>query len=260
MTSEAKTNHQVNKYTRIDKLCGKMAQHQVEKFLSEFNLLEKKVNEALCEKTCNTSFASEALQNLTLFVSENASSLPAYELRKAHSEITKLKTRLVEIEEATRRQGKFKFTRTNKEKPQVVSLSDKPIISSNQQDKNSDWPAPRPAALLPTLSHLKGETIIIDSQEASNKDVWLDNLEKSIVIIKGVPSALHITNLSDCKIIGGPVQTSVFLEDCRHSTFVLGCQQMRIHKSQECDFYLHICSRVIIEDCSTCRFAPYNRY
>ncbi len=235
-----------------------MTQHQVEIFLSEFTFLEKKANESLNGENVNTNIASEALQSLTLFVSENAPSLPSYELRKAHGEIEKLKTKLLQIEESTRRQGKFKFTRTNKEKHQIV-LQNKPITTTDQEKFH--WSAASSAeGLLPTLSNIKSETIIIDSQQSSSKDVWLDNLEKSTVIVKGIPSAIHMTNLRECKIIGGPVLTSVFLEGCHQSIFVLGCQQMRIHRSQECDFYLHICSRVIVEDCSSCRFAPYNRF
>jgi hypothetical protein len=231
-----------------------MSQQQLTAFLSELNLLEKKVNDVVSSENVNTNVASEALQNLTRFVSENAPSLPAYELRRAHGEIMKFKTRILEIEEKTRRQGKFKFTRTNKEKPQVTS---QPNECPGGKLSSS---AARPSGQLPTLSNLTNETITIDSKESSNKDIWLNDLEKSTIIIKGIPSALHMTNLRDCKIIGGPVLTSVFLEDCFHSTFVVGCQQMRIHKSKECDFYLHICSRVIVEDCFACRFAPYNRY
>ncbi|XP_046632667.1 tubulin-specific chaperone C-like [Daphnia pulicaria] len=231
-----------------------MSQQQLAAFLSELNLLEQKVNNLVSGENVNTNVASEALQNLTRFVSENAPSLPAYELRRAHGEIMKLKTRILEIEEKTRRQGKFKFTRTNKEKPQVMSLP-----TECPEEKISSATERPSRGLLPTLINLTNETITIDSMESSSKDIWLDNLEKSTIIIKGIPSALHMTNLRDCKIIGGPVLTSVFLEDCFHSIFVVGCQQMRIHKSKECDFYLHICSRVIVEDCFACRFAPYNR-
>ena len=232
-----------------------MSQQQLAAFLSELNLLEHKVNDLLSAENVNTNVASEALQNLTRFVSENAPSLPAYELRRAHGEIMKFKTKILEIEEKTRRQGKFKFTRTNKEIPQVPS---QPIDCL--EGKISSSTARPSEVLLPTLTNLTYETITINSKESSNKDIWLNNLEKSTVIINGVPSALHMTNLRDCKIIGGPVLTSVFLEDCLHSTFVVGCQQMRIHKSKECDFYLHIGSRIIVEDCFACRFAPYNRY
>lgn len=229
-----------------------MAQQQLAAFLSELNLLEQKVNDSISGENVDTSVASEALQNLTRFVSENAPNLPAYELRRAHGEIIKLKTRILDAEEKTRRQGKFKFTRTSKEKPAVSN----PIPVCIEGKTKIVRPV---GGQPPNFSNVKDQTIVIDTQESSNKDIWLDNLENSTVIIKGIPSALHMTHLRDCKIIGGPVQTSVFLEECFHSTFVVGCQQMRIHKTKECDFYLHIGSRVIVEDCFAVRFAPYNR-
>ena len=93
----------------------------------------------------------------------------------------------------------------------------------------------------------------------SNRDIWLHDLENCSVVIKGVPSTLHMTQLVNCRVVGGPVLSSVFLDNCRDSKIVFGCQQLRCHKSSRCDFYLHIRSRAIIEDCSECRFAPYSR-
>jgi len=229
-----------------------MAQQQLTSFLKTFQALEVKVEKSLEEQNLNT--ATEELQKLSRVLSEHASSLPSYELRKAQSQVTKFQSKLIELEEATRPKRKFKFNRkVNSEQPKAVDSSSKTIISTDQPDSLSK------TSLEPTLSSLTGQQIILESDQVNNKDLWLDNLQNCSVTIVGIPSTIHMTKLVDCKIIGGPVLTSIFLENCLRSCFVLGCQQLRTHKSRDCDFYLHVRSRAIIEDCSNCRFAPYNR-
>jgi hypothetical protein len=41
-------------------------------------------------------------------------------------------------------------------------------------------------------------------------------------------------------------------------TFVVACQQLRTHETTDSDFYLHVTSKGIVEDCSRTRFAPYS--
>jgi len=73
-----------------------------------------------------------------------------------------------------------------------------------------------------------------------------------------VPSSLFLKNVEDSLIISLPVSTSVFVEDCTKCTFVVACQQLRVHGTQNCKFYLHVTSRGIIENCKQIYFAPYN--
>jgi len=49
-----------------------------------------------------------------------------------------------------------------------------------------------------------------------------------------------------------------FIENCTNCCFGLASQQIRIHTSTNCDFYLRVKSNPIIEDSNTVRFAPYN--
>jgi hypothetical protein len=56
----------------------------------------------------------------------------------------------------------------------------------------------------------------------------------------------------------GPVATSVFVDDCVDCISYLACQQLRIHNTKHCNFYLHVTSRAIIEDSTQVGFAPYS--
>ena len=51
------------------------------------------------------------------------------------------------------------------------------------------------------------------------------------------------------------------MHDSVNTVFSMACQQLRIHTSSKCDFYIHVTSRAIIEDCKELRFAPFtNKY
>jgi hypothetical protein len=50
----------------------------------------------------------------------------------------------------------------------------------------------------------------------------------------------------------------VFVDGCVDCIFHLACQQLRIHNTKHCNFYLHVTSRAIIEDSTHVGFAPYS--
>ena len=60
------------------------------------------------------------------------------------------------------------------------------------------------------------------------------------------------------RVLCGPVSSSVFVEDCKDCVFVVACQQLRVHSTTNSQFYLHVTSRAIIEDCQKVSFAPYS--
>lgn len=102
------------------------------------------------------------------------------------------------------------------------------------------------------------ELIHLESEDVNGKDVAIENLEHCEIFMKGIPSSLHIKNLHGCVIVVGPCSKSVDIDECHQCEFALACQQLRVHTSDECDFYVHISAQPIIEDCHHCRFAPYN--
>ena len=108
------------------------------------------------------------------------------------------------------------------------------------------------------LMELTGQTVKMQHSQVASKDVALENLQQCIIEIYGPPSALHINKLRDCKIFCGPVSGSIFIENCQNCVFVLACHQLRVHTTEDSQFYLHVTSRAIIEDCRGIGFAPFN--
>ncbi len=102
------------------------------------------------------------------------------------------------------------------------------------------------------------EILIKNADELNSQDVALARLTDCTVKLYGSPGAVHINNLKNCKVFSGPVSGSIFMDECIDCVFVMPCQQMRIHSTRDSDFYIHVTSKAIIEDCQAVQFAPYN--
>jgi hypothetical protein len=108
----------------------------------------------------------------------------------------------------------------------------------------------------------ENETLRIDPGQLSGedgkaKDGCLSNLKNCTVLIRDVTSAIRVDKLEDCRIYCGPIAGSVHLQYCKRCVFVIACRQTRIHDSYDCDYYLHVASNPIFEDCSRLRFGQY---
>lgn len=108
------------------------------------------------------------------------------------------------------------------------------------------------------FTNKENETLTLRHDEVAQKDVMFRDLRNCNLNIEGGALTVHFVALVDCRIICGPISTSVFVENCERCQFVIACQQLRTHHTCDTDFYLHVTSRGIIEDCQRVRFAPYN--
>lgn len=103
----------------------------------------------------------------------------------------------------------------------------------------------------------KLEKLRMDYDQVNAKDVQLTKLEYCQVKIYGCPATLYMTLLENCEIFCGPTFASVFIESCRNCTFVLACQQLRVHSTVACKFYSYVTSRTVVESCKELQFAAY---
>lgn len=108
------------------------------------------------------------------------------------------------------------------------------------------------------FSDINDADLELSSAQILKKDIALSSLNNCKVKLFGSPSTLHMNFLRDCYIFCGPVSTSIFAENCENCTFIIACQQLRLHSSKNINIYLHVTSRGIMEDCNKIFFAPYN--
>lgn len=144
-----------------------------------------------------------------------------------------------------------------------------------------------------TIESINGETIHYEEGKLNGNDVLVKDCENAVIRLFGGPSTLRLANLKNCKLLceylrsiyvyvtfqtkclglpnskifmtvcipifpGGPVRTSVFVDQVEKSVLFLCCHQLRTHSSENVDIYLRVRSRAIIEDCKKIRFGPYN--
>ncbi|GFG37457.1 hypothetical protein Cfor_07180 [Coptotermes formosanus] len=205
---------------------------------------------------------SKDIQSLQQFISASTRYLRVYDVRKAQEAIQSLQQKCQEIEERLVPKKKFGFkgrkgsSNTRKQSflekiedtVDSASLSKLPFskLSSRYTENNCGF------------SGRMGETLSLAHEVICRKDVVLTNLIGCTIKLTGSPSTLHMTSLQNCRVMCGPVATSVFVDDCVDCISYLACQQLRIHNTKHCNFYLHVTSRAIIEDSTQVGFAPYS--
>lgn len=181
-----------------------------------------------------------------------------YILQKCQNNIQELSNTARDLENELLPKKKFGFKNKNKinvEQPNGIDLVDfgNRTINGSTSAKEKDTPH------IECGFYDKSDQVLrLDRAEILKKDVSMEKLTNCKVYLQGIPSTLHLNHLKNCQIFSGPVSTSIFAENCHNCTFVIACQQLRLHSSKHVDIYLHVTSRAIMEDCSEIAIAPYN--
>ncbi|KAI6658519.1 Tubulin-specific chaperone C [Oopsacas minuta] len=231
----------------------------VDYFWKEFNSQNSDINsmfEQLSEALEPNTIAKEIdvkLEIMQKYMNDSILFLNPFDLRIAQSTIKKLQADLTKEREKYAPRKKFGFKSRQK---QTQNGGQVPKKEPSVVAKIS--PAPLPASKNSfVLKDRKNENIIITPEEVFNKDLLILNLDNCTLYIHSIPATVHMTNITNSQISFGPVKTSIMIHDCVNTKFSLACQQLRIHTSVKCDFYIHVTSRAIIEDSSGLRFAPF---
>lgn len=199
---------------------------------------------------------SKDIQNLNRYLSVSSSFLTNYTVRRSMKTIEELEVKIKELEAELLPKKKFGF------KARKTKVFEK--VDKKPDDKKEDEVDASVNQRISFASRSIGfsdktnESLKLDREAMSKQDLELINLENCTIHLLGNPSTTHISNASGCTILSGPISTSVFVENCKECVFVIACQQLRIHATTNCKFYIHVTSKAIIEDSSNVEFAPYN--
>ncbi|XP_013109562.1 tubulin-specific chaperone C [Stomoxys calcitrans] len=109
-----------------------------------------------------------------------------------------------------------------------------------------------------TLCNRTNEYICLAGDAVHSKDITIANLKNCFVELQGPAGSVQISHCSDCTFLCGPIARSLFADFCNNCSLGAACQQMRLHSSSQCQIYLHVTCRAIIEDCKHIEIAPYN--
>ncbi|KAG7325016.1 hypothetical protein KOW79_011332 [Hemibagrus wyckioides] len=200
--------------------------------------------------------ATNKIQHLQKFLNDSTVFLTQYELRQAQESLQKLQGSIAEKRAEVMPKKKFAFrsrTAGTSLQPAVTPSSTEGQLQTDPGNSVVDSVVEQCG-----FSNVQNEILIKHSEEIQQRDVLLSHLTNCKVRLYGSPSTLHIKNVRGCQILCGPVSSSVFVDECKDSTLVLACQQLRTHNTTSTQIYLHVTSRAIIEDCHGVSFAPFN--
>jgi len=200
-----------------------------------------------------TSISGE-IQKLSKLLHDAIMYLPSYSVKIRQEEIRELEKLLKEKEDELVPKKKFGFKSKMVAPPaNAPKVHPNPVIDENISANNN----PTSFDNYFTIEGIKHQTVRYNESELNGNDVLVKDSTDSVIVLEGSPSTLRLLNLKNCKLLCGPVHTSVFVDSVHDSVLFLCCQQLRTHSSEKVDVYLRVASRAIIEDCKEIRFGPY---
>lgn len=224
------------------------------------SLLDESVN--LNRKQLNVEFDKmyKELNALKKFMSDSLIFLRNYDIRVYQTRLQEIEAKIKKDEETLLPKKKFGFK--NKKATNDIIITNNPDEINSKSKDTVDNVAHKHSNAFEMnffgFRNLSNDNVTLNHDDLVNKDVALHNLSDTIVNLPGTPNTLHMSSLTNCTILSGPVTTSVFAENCINCRLILACQQLRLHSSNNCKIYLHVTSKAIVEDCSAIKVAPYN--
>lgn len=213
---------------------------------------------------------SEEIQKFDSFFNEKSNDLSPYDVRQTQAVTVQIKEKFVILQDSLKPKKKFGFKSKHKKNTgdasnisQMGNDTTNCIIQDNLPTQ-AVQPLARENRSYEVINPNCQNLIDVSENAIRGRDVIMNSLrqdnyfEKITVKIFGSPGTLHATNMENVTVLCGPVRTSIFVENCSNCTFVVACQQLRIHTTKNSNFYLHVTSKGIIEDCNSVAFAPYN--
>lgn len=236
---------------------------EYDEITDETSKLTKCEGTSVTEEKLKLSSAYEALSNRTIalqkYLTENTKFIPIYETRKAQEYLARLSKLSQEKRDEIFPKKKFGF----KSKQKMTSLEQAINKSENNESDLQNKSAKQDSDSIffkdssCTIKDIDGLTMIKNDHEINGKDIGLLNINNAFIKLYGNPSVLHAKNIKNSVILCGPISGSAFVNNLNNVKLVIACHQLRIHESYDSDFYIHLGSRAIIEDCSRVTFSPY---
>lgn len=202
---------------------------------------------------------AKSVQQLQTYLSASTLFLPDSVVKRNTSTIAELTGQLDAVKARLLPKKKFGFRSA---KTAVASAAKPTDVAT---DSNGSSAASNGAAIVAanvgvafdwTCKDRHGEEILLEDEQINGKDITMCNLSACLVRIVGHAGSLQLSNVSDCLILCGPVARSVFVVNCVRSRLAFGCQQFRLHTSHDCQIYMHVTCRAIVEDCKAIEVAP----
>jgi tubulin-specific chaperone C len=177
------------------------------------------------------------------FLNKSVHFLNPYTILQSQTKLNQLNEEINAAQATLAPRKKFAFSKRTAKK-EVIS---EPIV-----------PLKEISMTLEGIENQSGISITKQDSELSGFNCYqLKNLSNCQVYLLGRLKAVHIFNLSNCEVYIGPVGGAAHITECTNCIIHVMAHQIRIHQSQNTDFYIYVASNPIVENVSNVRFAPY---
>lgn len=191
------------------------------------------------------------INDLQRYLSTSTFFLNEYKIKVCQNTITDLCKQLENLKAELIPKKKFGF----KSKKIVKTSAEKYTLDKLDGAKDTSTSEDR---MKWTFANRKNELIQLPREKVDDQTITGSDLTNCVIRLEGHSGSLQFAKLENCLVICGPTARSIFLDDCSNCKFVVACQQLRCHRSRNCDLYLKVTSRAIIEDCRGIQVAEYN--
>jgi hypothetical protein len=225
-------------------------------FDTQFTTMKKEMTEKLeqarsgklsaDELTTQFDYVIDLIPKMKSILVLSASSLNSYDLQQSQKYIDGIEQEVAKSKEELLPKKKFAFSKNKKKATSATTTENSNMTSNSSISSSVD-------IIGKTVKDISDQILVY----TQNDDFTFMNIKNSAVYIICVSTAVRIAQATNCKFYFGPVTGSVFIDKCDHCVFNVASRQIRIHTTQECDFYLNVQSRPTIEHCNGIRFAPY---
>jgi hypothetical protein len=208
--------------------------------------------------------AAARLQGLRKLLNDAVLFLASYDLRQGQEALAQLQAALARRRQELQPKKRFAFKARKKEAASATEGDAAPVapaaeglLASSLPLKEEEEEGTLDSSRACGFSNLESQVLEKRGDELHQRDILLNELKDCTIKLYGNPNALRLAKAHGCRVLCGPVSTSVFLEDCRDCVLAVACQQLRVHTTRDTRIFLHVTSRAIVEDCGGIQFSPY---
>lgn len=192
-----------------------------------------------------TSIAKD-LQDLQKYFTSSTIFLHDRKINMCQNIINQLVTKSDDTRLRIMPKKKFGFKTKSAPVVKAVAVDENKIDGASKERKEYLW----------TDSNKRNQILTFSGDFVNNQDLTFKDMESCVIYLHGFPGSVQMLKMTNCLVLCGAVLRSFFADDCENCTFVLACQQLRLHSSNNIDIYIHVTSRAVIEDCKDINIAP----
>lgn len=180
---------------------------------------------------------------ISSYLNQSVHFINSYTILSCQSKLNSLTEEINQAQSTLAPRKKFAFSKRSAakqvEKTETVQIKEISIVLEGIQDKENE------------------EFRKFDEELCQYNCYQLKNLKNCTVVLLGKLKAIHMLGLQGCRVFVGAVAGGSHITHCSNCQIYVASHQIRIHQSEDTDFYIFAATNPIVENVKRVRFAPF---